>query len=137
MPGVVAVLRKAANQRICAKQIAADICGAMFNAESFTRRTVDAAGDLHVSTLHKAKDLFGTLNFDHILLVWYGRPTYRGRFLDHRPSATLETDLLNGGVESILPDLDGHFQLLMYDRQRRQCFAVADKVSTHPHYYVE
>ncbi|NQS98937.1 MAG: hypothetical protein HQ591_10825 [candidate division Zixibacteria bacterium] len=134
MPGIIAVIGKRRNDVSC-KAVADDITDRVYESQSFRRTSADYTSEASIRILHRKKDDYGLSDSERFIIAWCGRPMYKGRLLTEDTA----DEMLKSGEDAAdsIRGLTGHYQLLIYYKARGECFAAADKISTHPLYYTE
>jgi len=136
MPGVVlAYSKKSSNNTIT--NICSEIAGRMYSREEFHFQDVGCDGRIFSKLLCRENDYSGISDSEEGFIVWFGRPLYKGKTLDEKSFTGIKDVIYSNGISDLLNDMSGHFQLVVFLKESKQCYVACDKASTHPIYYVE
>lgn len=135
MPGIVLIYNKQSNDAGL-QEIANDIAGRVYDCNAL--KSADIVSDkILLKLMRKDKDCSGVFNADGVLCAWFGRPLYNGMPLSEGLAVAVKEIILKKGISALVNDIWGHFQLVIYLRERGECYVICDKMSSHPFYYVE
>lgn len=129
MTGIIAVIDKTSVGNSIS--VSKAIVNQMFKHDNYKISSFDSE-DISLKILSLDKDYYGILQTPEGLIAWYGRPCYKGNLITKENVAELIQDLSNLYFENI----SGHFELVFYSFKDHEFFAVSDKISGFPIYYV-
>lgn len=136
MPGIVAVLSKKKRENYNLKKMTSDLANSLYKSSRYEKVQID---DPNVSliALSNEKDSCDCLIKNDWIISWWGNPFYNGIELCKKSVHVFENDLSVQPIERIISNLSGCFQMVLYCKKTDEIFAVSDKVSTHPLYYLD
>lgn len=136
MPGIVLAYNKSLND-VSVQNIGSDIAGWMYDCESFQSVGVDLNNIIYIKLMCRNNGYSGISKSDEGLVAWFGNPLYKGKPPNGDVFRSIKEAIDKKGINALIDDISGHFQLVVYLQESGACYVVCDKTSSCPIYYVE
>jgi len=134
VPGLIAVFNKSQiDDDTKQAAIAEKISQLLYDKDKFTEIVVQKPG-ISAKIIDNPTGYHGVIADDRFLIMWYGQLFYKERLINKDQIEDIYNDLF---VDCSFSSLTGQFSLIGYDIAKRSLLSIADKVSSHPTYFVE
>ena len=136
MPGIVLTYNKKASTAGL-QMIGNDVAERMYGCEKLKLADIIVGDKVFLKMVCRNGDYFGISNTDEGFCAWFGRPLYQGKPLNEGIVNVFKEIIYRSGIKAVIRDISGHFQMVVYLKERGECYVVCDKTSSHPLYYAQ